>query len=112
MDQSDSWTYTPQPRPAAPAPQRAPLSPEARHAVLQDAIRDRVRRGYRVLAQTDTTAQVVKPKRFSIVAFLFWSIISLGLGLILYPAWYLAKRDRQHYLSVDEYGQLEVTSQR
>lgn len=70
----------------------------------------RVGKGYRLVTQTDTTAQMVKPKTFSFGFFLLWTLLT-GVGLILYPAYYLAKRDEQRYLSVDEAGELTILAQ-
>jgi hypothetical protein len=77
---------------------------------LQGEINRRVADGYRVLSQTETTAQLVKPKTFAFGWFLLWTLLT-GVGLILYPAYYLAKRDRQLYLTVDDRGTVTVASQ-
>lgn len=50
-----------------------------------------VKQGYRVVSQTDTAAQLVKPKVFSFV----WFVLMLG---VFYLPYYLAKRDKQVYL--------------
>lgn len=76
------------------------LSLEARNAVLQREISRYLRRGYRVLSQTSTTAQLIKPKKFS----LFWALVWLmfwGVGILVYILYYMAKRDRQVYVEVD-----------
>lgn len=66
--------------------------------------------GYRVVSQTDTTAQLVRPKRFSFMWFLFWSIVTLGAGIILYPLYHLAlKRETQVYLTVAPDGHVDET---
>ena len=74
---------------------------EQRRTALQREVRKYVSRGYRVVSQTDTTAQLVKPKRFS----LLWFFILLG---ILYVPFYLFARDRQVYLEVDKYGRVRT----
>lgn len=74
---------------------------EQRRALLQREILRYVRQGYRVVSQTDTAAQLVKPKRFS----LLWFFILLG---ILYVPFYLFARDRQAYLEVDANGRIKT----
>lgn len=61
-----------------------------------------VGQGYHVVSQTETSAQLVKPKRLSIVWALIWLIVGMGLGLILYLLYYVSKRDKQVYLTVTE----------
>jgi hypothetical protein len=87
-----------------------PITLEERRAILQAAIKDRVRRGYRVMSQTDTTAQVVKAKTFSFGFALLWLLV-FGVGVTVYLLHYAAKRDRQHYLTVDGRGRVIVTAE-
>lgn len=87
----------------APPGDAAPLEPGA---VLKAAIDDHVRRGFRVVSQTETTAQLVRPKRFRFVLALVLALISFGLLFLLYLLWYVAQRDQQVYLRVDEDGRL------
>jgi len=75
------------------------LTIENRREILQHEINSYVKKGYRVISQTDTTAQLVKPKKFS----LFWAIIGI---LIIYLLWYLAKRDKQIYIEVTLTGKV------
>lgn len=74
--------------------------------LLQAAVDDYVRRGFRVVSQTPTTAQLVKPKTFHFVLFLV-TLLLFGLGL-LYLFWYLAQKDTQVYLTIDADGRLRV----
>lgn len=75
------------------------LDTAGQRAVLQREINAWVKRGYRVVSQTDTTAQLVKPKRFS----LLWFFILLG---VLYLPFYLFARDKTIYLTVDSLGRV------
>jgi hypothetical protein len=61
---------------------------------LDEAVLKHVRKGYRVMAQTDHSAQLVKPKQFSLIWFF------LGFGIFYLP-YYLAKRDRTLYLTLE-----------
>jgi hypothetical protein len=63
-------------------------------ASLDDAIRRHVGKGYHILSQTDHSAQLLKPKRFSLVWFF------LGFGIFYLP-YYLGKRDRTVYLTLE-----------
>lgn len=71
-----------------------------RSANLDAAIRGLVKDGYRVIDRTADGASLVKPKKFSFIAFLLLLLV-VGLGLI-YLFWYLAKRDQTCYLSFDQ----------
>ncbi len=79
---------------------------EERRTILQREINNYVRRGYRVVSQTDTTAQLVKPKRFSLLWALFWFLM-LFVGLLIYLLYYISKKDNTVYLEVDEYGHIK-----
>lgn len=85
-------------------PQRR-ISKKERHAILQEEIEYYLERDYRVVSQTDTTAQLVKSKVFSLLWALLWFLF-FGVGLVVYLLYYVAKRDHQIYLSVDEYGKI------
>jgi hypothetical protein len=71
---------------------------EQRRAILQAGINSYIGKGYRVISQTDTTAQLVKPKKLSILL----ALCTLGLALL----WYLVKKDKTVYLQVDQFGRL------
>ena len=79
------------------------VSLETRQAALQQAIGEYLAQGYRVLSQTDTTAQLVKPKQFGTLWFILWLLT--GVLWIVYLAYYLAvKREGKVYLQVDPQG--------
>lgn len=85
--------------------------------MLQDNIDQLVSAGYRVVSQTDTTAQLVKPKSFS---FAFWFILCLLVAAILgvygfvgalvtAVLLYLAEKDSQVYLALQSDGRVTRT---
>ena len=85
---------------------------EQRTAILEERIGQLVRHGYRVISRTQTTAQLVKPKEFSLLWALLWLLVTLcvfGLGILIYLFYYLAQKDTTVYLEVDPYGQAKVT---
>lgn len=84
------------------APVEQPIPPRA---VLQAEINALVAKGFRVLSQTETSAQLVKPKKFSFWWALFW-FLWLGIGVLVYVFYYASKRDQNVYLVVDESGQV------
>ena len=87
-------------------------SVEQRSAILNEHIGQLVRSGYRVTSRTQTTAQLVKPKEFSLLWALVWLLVTLcvfGLGIIIYLFYYLAQKDQTAYLEVDPYGDVNVT---
>jgi len=75
-------------------------------AVLQEEINRLVHKGYRVLSQTDRSAQLVKPKKFSFWWALVWFLV-FGVGLVVYLIYYAGKKDPQVYLTVDAGGRLQ-----
>lgn len=66
---------------------------------LQTHIDWYVRQGHRVQSQTETSAQLIKPKVFSFVWAFLW-LLAFGIGLIVYLLYYAAKRDKSVYLSI------------
>jgi hypothetical protein len=70
------------------------------HPALSKEIQKYVRKGYRVANQTATTAQLVKPKGFSCFWALAWLFV-FGVGLLVYIFYYLSKKDKILYLSVE-----------
>jgi hypothetical protein len=70
------------------------------HPALSKEIQKYVRKGYRVVHQTATTAQLVKPKGFSCFWALAWLFV-FGVGLLVYIFYYLSKKDKILYLSVE-----------
>lgn len=108
-----------QPRPSAPT---QPISqtilsvipPDQQSLALQAEIASYVRRGFHVVSQTATTAQLLKPKRLSclilLITFAFWFV---GFGILLtlgYLLVHLASNDEIAYLTVDEYGRIFRTN--
>ncbi len=58
-----------------------------------------VSKGYRVISQTETSAQLVKPKKFS----LFWGVLLFLVFIVpfvIYLLSYLAKKDQSIYLQI------------
>ena len=66
---------------------------------LRFQIEHYVSRGYRVVSETPTSAQLVKPKTFSSGWMFFWTFFSLGTLFWAYPIYYLTKKDKQVYLT-------------
>jgi len=82
-----------------------PLPLESRKAALQARINHYLGQGYRVVSQTDTTAQLVKPKTFSCL-FAVILFVLMVLPFIIYLLYYMSKKDEVVYLSVDDYGKV------
>jgi hypothetical protein len=73
--------------------------------VLEQAIATWIARGYQVQMRGPTYAQLMKPKRFSVVWALLWFLL-FGFGLLIYIVYFLAKSQPTVYLSVDTAGRL------
>lgn len=67
---------------------------------LQSHVDWYVRQGYRVISQTETSAQLVKPKEFSFLWAFLWFLV-LGIGVVVYVFYYMAKKDKTIYLTVE-----------
>jgi hypothetical protein len=87
-----------------------PISEAERSRLLDEAIQGYLFRGFFVRLRTQTTAQLVRPKRFSFIWALLWFLL-FGIGIIIYLIYYAAKRDEGIYLQVDEYGNVTATRQ-
>lgn len=89
----------------------ATTTADERTGLLRRRIGERTRDGYRIQSQTETTAQLVKPKgRFSLMWFLIITILSIGTLFWLYPLYHIfLKRDTGIYLEVDEFGKVRET---
>ena len=80
-----------------------PISLEAQKNILQQAIESRVKQGYIVVSQTDTTAQLTKKKGFSCLLFTILFILGIIPGII----YLLVRKDKSIYITVDEYGRIK-----
>ena len=69
-------------------------------AMLQTQINEYVRKGYHVQSQTETTAQLVKPKSFSFGWAFLWFLL-LFFGLLIYILYYVSKKDETVYLYIE-----------
>ncbi len=82
------------------------MSIEKRRDILQNAISGYIELGYELMNQTDTSAQLKKPKKFSWLMFLLTIWIAVG---IIYVVYYVAfKKDEVVYMQVDSSGKLTV----
>lgn len=87
---------------ATAMPLSTTVDPEA---ILQAEVNRYVGKGFRVTSQTPRTAQLIKPKKFSVIWAVIWFVLML-LPFVIYLLYYVAKRDQQVYLTVDEQGNL------
>lgn len=87
------------------APSEAELRNMAPSAILQASIARYAGDGYRVIIQTAGSAQLVKPKRFSLLAFLLLTLM-LGFPGLIYILYFWRKKDRTVYLWADENGRV------
>jgi hypothetical protein len=86
---------------------RAVLSENERSATLDAQVARYVAAGYRVVARTPFTAQLVKPKVFSFAWALVWFLL-LAVGFVVYLMYYLSKQDSTVYLTVDLDGTIRT----
>lgn len=79
---------------------------DQRREILQREINGYLKRGFRVVSQTETSAQLLKPKVFSLLWAFLW-FLGFGIGIIVYIIWYMAKRDETVYIEVDDKGHVK-----
>jgi len=84
------------------------LTLEARTAILDREVARYVKRGFRLVTRTPTTAQLLKPKHFSFLWATLW-FCCLGIGLLFYLFYYWSRRDQTIYLEVDPTGRIRKT---
>ena len=87
-----------------------PVSDAERSRELEEEIAQYMSEGFFVRQRTATTAQLVRPKRFSFVWAFLWFLM-FGIGIVVYLIYYAAKQDEGRYLEVDEYGAIKATRQ-
>ncbi len=76
------------------------LSPKERRSRLEVAISDHVIEGYDVIDREMTSAEMYKPKRFSLRGFI------LGLGIFYLIKYFLFEKEDAVYLEVTREGEL------
>ena len=84
------------------------MSLSERTYILDSEVERYVRRGYRFVSGTPTTAQLVKPKEFSFLWATVWLFV-LVIGLVVYILYYTSKKDDLIHLEVDVYGTVRTT---
>ena len=94
------------PAPAQLAKSQAPgLLIEQRTAFLDQQIRQYANRGFRVISRSETTAQLIKPKKFSFILAALGLLLG-GVGLILYLLYYWSQKDQSVLIQVDPQGRV------
>ncbi len=67
--------------------------------LLHATIGEFVVRGFTISAQTETTVQMVKPRRFDFLPALLWFLV-FGVGVLIYVFYYMSKRDETVYIRI------------
>ena len=89
---------------------KSPVSEEERSRRLEDEVQKYAQDGFFVQNRTATTAQLVKPKKFSFIWALLWFLV-FGVGVLVYLIYYASKKDEGRFVEVDEYGAVRATRQ-
>jgi hypothetical protein len=80
------------------------ISLEERKELLQAEINEWVGKGFYLVNQTDTTAQMQKDKDFSCLLFLLLTALILLPGIL----YLLMRQDKHAFITVDPYGDVNV----
>ena len=76
---------------------------------LQDSVDHYVAQGYHLLSQSETSAQLIRKKRFNLPRALFWLVAGLGIGFLVYTVTYMAAPvEESIYLLLDAAGKVKV----
>jgi hypothetical protein len=89
---------------------KSEVSEEERSRRLEEELQKYAREGFFVQNRTATTAQLVRPKKFSFIWALLWFLV-FGLGVLVYLIYYASKKDEGRFVEVDEYGAVRATRQ-
>ena len=91
-------------------PTRLELSDEQRSAALAEELQRLTWQGYQVVSQTDDSAELLKPKKFRVGLGLVLFLVTFGIGLIVYAAYFfLIQKDEHAQIRVDALGQTTAT---
>lgn len=91
------------------APRSELIARPAPTDALDTEIRRYVGAGFRVVSQTATTAQLVKPRQFNAAAAILWFLL-FAVGLLLYLLYYMGQRDEMVYLTIGPDGRVLTRS--
>ena len=81
---------------------------DQRRAILRSRVIDASRDGWQVLYQTDTTADLVRPKRFNWALALISGTFTMGILLVLYVVEYTLAKGESAHLEVTDSGEVIV----
>jgi hypothetical protein len=81
-----------------------------RKAILEWTIANYLRVGYRVVTQTETSVQMVRPKQFDGCTAVVLLLIMV-LPFIIYLLYYLTQKDETEYIVVDKQGNITATNE-
>ncbi len=92
------------------------LTIDQRRAILDEEVARWVRNGFQLVSRTDTTAQLIKPKKLScgilLLSLVLWLVlIGIFITAIILFAYFLGKPE-SIYLQVNEQGRIKRTNAR
>jgi hypothetical protein len=86
-----------------------PRSLEERAEILARAVNAEVSRGWRVVSQTQTQAQLVKGKPTNHILHLILTIITVGLWAIVWILMAIFGGEKHRFVAVNEYGNVSAS---
>lgn len=84
------------------------LTIDQRRAILQSRVVEAVRDGWQVVYQSDTTADLARPKRFNWPIAIVAGVLTLGLLFVLYVAEYAMAQGESAHVEVSPTGEVIV----
>jgi hypothetical protein len=88
---------------------RADITGTVPDRILDERIFQYARGGYRVIHRSDYSAQLLRPKRFSFLWAVIWFLF-FGIGILVYFAYYFAKKEKTIYIAVTSSGSIRQTA--
>ncbi len=88
---------------------RADITGTVQNKILDERIFQYAEGGYRVIHRSDDSVQLLRPKRFSFLWAVIWFLF-FGMGILVYFAYYFAKREKTTYITVTSSGSIQQTT--
>jgi len=85
---------------------------DQRRAILQRAVAVEAVNGWTVISQDDTSAELLKRKRFNWPLAIIAGLLTLGVLFVLYAAEYALAKPQAAAITVDEAGKVTRTVRR
>jgi len=84
------------------------LNQQHRTVHLDNAANNYISQGYRLVHRGITTALLVRKRRWNWIIFIFGGLLTIGLLWLIYPLYYLLRKEERLELHVDDLGNVQA----